>query len=58
MEAPALDGHGVIMSYRVHRISELVPWLLSWGAAAQAIDPPELRDAIRDEVRKVLNFLT
>ncbi len=58
MEVPALDGHGVIMSYRVHRISELVPWLLSWGAAAQAIDPPELRDAIRDEVRKVLNFLT
>jgi predicted DNA-binding transcriptional regulator YafY len=57
-EAPALDGHGVIMSYRVHRISELVPWLLSWGAAAQAIDPPELRAAIRDEVTKVLNFLT
>ncbi len=57
-EAPAHDGHGVIMSYRVHRISELLPWLLSWGAAAQAIDPPELRDAIRDEVTKVLNFLT
>ena len=46
------------MSYRVHRIAELLPWLLSWGAAAQVLDPPELRDAIRAEVTKVLNFLT
>jgi len=57
-ETPAPDGRGVIMSYRVHRISELLPWLLSWGAAAQALDPPELRDAIRDEVTNMLNFLT
>jgi predicted DNA-binding transcriptional regulator YafY len=57
-ETSALDGHGIIMTYRVHRISELLPWLLSWGAAAQPIDPPELRDAIRAEVTKMLNFLT
>jgi predicted DNA-binding transcriptional regulator YafY len=57
-ETSAPDGHGIIMTYRVLRISELLPWLLSWGAAAQPIDPPELRDAIRAEVTKVLNFLT
>jgi predicted DNA-binding transcriptional regulator YafY len=57
-ETSALDGHGIIMTYRVHRIAELLPWLLSWGAAAQPIDPPELRDAVRAEVTKVLNFLT
>ncbi|HEU5104035.1 MAG TPA: YafY family protein [Roseiflexaceae bacterium] len=57
-EAPAPDRIGVIMSYRVDRISELLPWLLSWGAAAQVLGPPELREAIRDEVTKVLNFLT
>jgi predicted DNA-binding transcriptional regulator YafY len=57
-DAPASDGQGIVMLYRVHRIAELLPWLLSWGAAAQALDPPELRDAIRAEVTKVLNFLT
>jgi predicted DNA-binding transcriptional regulator YafY len=57
-EAPEPDGQGTIMCYRVHRIAELLPWLLSWGAAAQPLDPPELRDAIRAEVTKVLNFLT
>jgi predicted DNA-binding transcriptional regulator YafY len=57
-EAPAADGQGVVMLYRVHRIAELLPWLLSWGAAALALDPPELREAIRAEATKVLNFLT
>jgi predicted DNA-binding transcriptional regulator YafY len=57
-ENPDQDGHSVIMSYHVHRISELLPWLLSWGAAAQVLGPPELRDSVRDEVTKMLNFLT
>ncbi|HJZ46752.1 MAG TPA: YafY family protein [Roseiflexaceae bacterium] len=57
-EVPTSDGQAIIMSYRVHQISELLAWLLSWGAAAQALDPPELRDAVRAEVTKVLNFLT
>ena len=49
---------GVIMSYRVDTVQELLPWLLSWGAAAEALDPPSLRTAQRDEVARLLEILT
>jgi len=55
----AMNDHSVaVMIYRVNRLSELVPWLLSWGAAAEVLAPPELRDVIRQEAQKLLNMLT
>jgi predicted DNA-binding transcriptional regulator YafY len=35
-----------------------VPWLLSWGAAAEALEPAELRAAQRDEAARLLALLT
>jgi predicted DNA-binding transcriptional regulator YafY len=52
------DGIGVIMTYRVDALQELLPWLLGWGAAAEALDPPALRDAQRDEAARLLEILT
>jgi predicted DNA-binding transcriptional regulator YafY len=46
------------MTYRVDAIQELLPWLLSWGAAAEALDPPALRHAQREEARRLLEILT
>lgn len=49
---------GVIMIYRVDSLQELLPWLLSWGAAAEALDPPSFRAEQRDEVARLLEILT
>jgi predicted DNA-binding transcriptional regulator YafY len=46
-EEPPSEG-GAIIIYRVNTLQELMSWLLSWGAAAEALDPPELRDAQRE----------
>jgi len=46
------------MIYRVDSLQELMPWLLSWGAAAEALEPPALRAAQLDEVARLLAILT
>jgi predicted DNA-binding transcriptional regulator YafY len=43
------SGDAAIMTYQVDNVSEIVPWLLGWGAAATPLQPPELREAIRRE---------
>ncbi len=52
------NDSGVIMTYRVDALQELMPWLLSWGAAVEALEPPSLRAAQRDEVARLLEILT
>ena len=52
------DGTVVIMTYRVDALQELLPWLLSWGAAAEALEPPSFRAAQRNEVAHLLAILT
>jgi predicted DNA-binding transcriptional regulator YafY len=52
------DDTGVVMIYQVDTLQELLPWLMSWGAAAEALDPPSLRAAQRDEVARLLEILT
>jgi predicted DNA-binding transcriptional regulator YafY len=57
-EDSAPDDTGVIMTYHVDALQELMPWLLSWGASAEAIDPPTLRDTQRAEATRLLALLT
>ncbi len=49
---------GVIMHYRLEALSEIKPWLLSWGAAAEPLAPPELRAEIQQEIAKLHKLLT
>jgi predicted DNA-binding transcriptional regulator YafY len=49
---------GPVMTYAVKAISEMVPWLLAWGAQAIPLEPPALRDAIRLEAQRMLEQLT
>jgi predicted DNA-binding transcriptional regulator YafY len=56
-EDAGADDTGTTMIYRVDAIQELLPWLLSWGAAAEALDPPALRDAQREEATRLLAIL-
>jgi predicted DNA-binding transcriptional regulator YafY len=57
-EEPMAGEDGLVMVYRVHTLSELVPWLLGWGASAEALDPPELREQLRAEALKLAQLLT
>ncbi|AFZ66267.1 putative transcriptional regulator [Deinococcus peraridilitoris DSM 19664] len=56
-EAVAEEG-GVIMTYRVETLSEMLPWLLGWGSAAEPLHPRELRDRVREEAQRVVRLLT
>lgn len=49
---------GPVMIYRIQALSELAPWLLGWGASAEALDPPELRKQLREEALKLAQLLT
>ncbi|HEX8597352.1 MAG TPA: YafY family protein [Chloroflexia bacterium] len=57
-EEASPDGAGVVMTYLVDRPQEMLPWLLSWGAASEVLSPPELRDRIRTEAEKLVKSLT
>ena len=58
-EEPMQDATraGVVMTYRVHALAELIPWLRSWGAAVEVVSPPELREALRREALEVAELL-
>jgi len=47
------DGR-VIVQARVAGLVEASRWILSWGGAAEALEPPELREAARAELAKAL----
>jgi predicted DNA-binding transcriptional regulator YafY len=49
---------GVVMSYRVERFPELIPWLLGWGARAEVLAPPELRAEMRQIAQQLMELLT
>jgi predicted DNA-binding transcriptional regulator YafY len=53
IEKTARDG-SVVVEARVAGIVEATQWVLSWGGAAEALEPEELRSAIRAELAKAL----
>lgn len=50
--------NGVTMTYRVHDTSEITPWILSWGAAAEVLSPQKLRKSLRETAQKLADLLT
>lgn len=57
-EHPAVRQGSAIMTYQVQKIADIMPWALSWGAGAEVLAPPELRDAIYSEAQEIVNMLT
>ncbi|MEM8863090.1 MAG: YafY family protein [Chloroflexota bacterium] len=53
-----LAGKYLVCTYSVHNLREIVPWLLSWGATAEPIQPQALRDEIQKEIEKLKKKLT
>lgn len=56
-EEPAVQA-GVTMNYQVHDPSEITPWILSWGAAAEVLAPKDLRNSLRETAQKLTDLLT
>lgn len=52
------NQQSVIMTYHLGSVIEIVPWVLSWGAAAEVLSPQELREQLRQEAAKLVNMLT
>ena len=50
--------NGVMMIYHVHDPSEIIPWILSWGSAAEVLSPTELRNSLRETAQKLADMLT
>ena len=48
---------GVLVKAEVSSTVETMRWVLSWGGAAEALSPPELREATRLEVEKPLQSI-
>ncbi len=49
---------GAVMTYAVSELVEIRAWLLGWGASAEVLSPPELRESIRQEAQRLADMLT
>lgn len=47
-----------MMVYRVQQLSEIANWVLGFGADAEVLRPPELRQWIRDEAQRLIRLMT
>jgi predicted DNA-binding transcriptional regulator YafY len=57
-ETEAETADGLVVTLRVERWEELLPWLLGWGADAEVLSPPELRNALRQTAESMLATYT
>lgn len=57
-EESGSGADGAIMTYQVRKMAEIMPWVLSWGAGAEVLAPPELREQIYREAEKLSKMLT
>jgi predicted DNA-binding transcriptional regulator YafY len=48
-----LPGGGVIFRAEVEGTWEVKKWILGWGSAAEVLEPPELREEIRQELKEM-----
>lgn len=52
------DQPAHVLRYAVTDPNEMLPWLLSWGASAEVIEPAALREQVRQEAQRLLAILT
>jgi predicted DNA-binding transcriptional regulator YafY len=46
------------MVFQVNHESEIIPWILSWGASAEVLSPEKLRKSLRETALELANLLT
>lgn len=45
---------GLLVSFRVRQLEEILQWVLGWGSNVVVLEPESFRDRIRDEAEKML----
>ncbi len=55
-ELEELDDGRVVLRLRAGGFYEIKSWVLSFGAVAEVLEPEELREAVREEMRAVLGL--
>ena len=55
-EIEALDTGEIILSFQAGGFREIKSWILGYGAEADVLEPPALREAIIEELKKNLTF--
>ena len=45
---------GLVMTYRVLKLADILPWTLSWGAGAEVLEPKEFREMLRSEAKMMI----
>ena len=45
---------GSVFVFRVRDLRRLLPWVLSWGASARVLSPPDVADAVRNEAEALV----
>ena len=51
-----LEDGRVVLRLRGRRVYEIKSWVLSFGAAAEVLEPEELREAVREEMQEALGL--
>jgi len=49
------DG-SLILRFKLGSFEEIAQWILSWGRQAEALEPPELRDLVREQAQAVADL--
>jgi predicted DNA-binding transcriptional regulator YafY len=47
-------GGGIRLTMTVGNLNQVASWVLEWGARARAVEPPELVERVRSELRGAL----
>jgi predicted DNA-binding transcriptional regulator YafY len=53
-EIQNLDDGGLILKFQTSGLGEVKRWVLQYGSGAEVLEPVELRNEVRDEVRSML----
>jgi predicted DNA-binding transcriptional regulator YafY len=48
-----LPGGDILYGVRASYPKEVAWWAMSWGSEAEVLEPPELREYVANEVRKM-----
>ncbi|MNI86488.1 hypothetical protein D3C73_1435890 [compost metagenome] len=44
---------GLLVTFRIRQLEELLPYILSWGGDAEVLEPVSLRRRVREEAEKM-----
>lgn len=53
IEASEMRSDGLLVTLKVERETEVLPWLLSWGGHAQVLEPASLQRRLAGEAKKI-----